>query len=125
MAEKNKDLLAWIQLALSENVGPVTFQKLMRFFGSAEEVLKHIDELASRGGSKRKIKICPEKEAEQQLKRLNEIGGKILTTESPEYPTLLKQISDAPPVLFVLLLFTTCVFGCSKSISIIYCFVIF
>lgn len=102
MAEKNKNLLAWIQLALSENVGPVTFQKLLRFFGSPEEVLKHIEELATRGGSQRKIKICPEKEAEQQLKRLEEIGGQILTTESPDYPSLLKQISDAPPVLFTL-----------------------
>lgn len=100
--EKNKDLLAWIQLSLSENVGPATFRQLMRFFGSPEEVLKHIDELAQRGGKKRQIKICPVKEAEQQLKRVEEIGGEILTTNDPNYPKLLKQISDAPPVLFVL-----------------------
>ena len=100
--EKNKDLLAWIQLSLSENVGPATFRQLMRFFGTPEEVLKHIDELAQRGGKKRQIKICPVKEAEQQLKRVEEIGGEILTTNDPNYPKLLKQISDAPPVLFVL-----------------------
>lgn len=100
--EKNKDLLAWIQLSLSENVGPATFRQLMRFFGSPEEVLKHIDELAQRGGKKRQIKICPIKEAEQQLKRVEEIDGEILTTNDPNYPKLLKQISDAPPVLFVL-----------------------
>lgn len=100
--EKNKDLLAWIQLSLSENVGPATFRQLMRFFGTPEEVLKHIDELAQRGGKKRQIKICPVKEAEQQLKRLEEIGGEILTTNDPDYPKLLKQISDAPPILFVL-----------------------
>lgn len=100
--EKNKDLLAWIQLSLSENVGPATFRQLIRFFGSPEEVLKHIDELAQRGGKKRQIKICPVKEAEQQLKRVEEIGGEILTTNDPNYPKLLKQISDAPPVLFVL-----------------------
>ena len=47
MPVENKNLLAWIQLALSENVGPVTFRQLLGFFGSAGEALKHVAEIAT------------------------------------------------------------------------------
>ncbi len=102
MSVVNKDLLAWIQLALSENVGPVTFRQLLQFFGSCEEALKHITEIAAQGGAKRKIKLCSEKMAEAQLTRAQEIDANILTYQDTNYPKLLKQISDAPPFLFVL-----------------------
>lgn len=102
MVVKNKNLLAWIQLALSENVGPVTFRQLLQFFGSCEEALKHLTEIATQGGAKRKIKLCSEKMAEAQLTRAQEIGAEILTYQDADYPKLLKQISDAPPFLFVL-----------------------
>lgn len=102
MSVASKNLLAWIQLALSENVGPVTFRQLLQFFGSAEEALKHVSEIAAQGGAKRKIKLCSEKMAEAQLVHAQEIGAEILTYQDTDYPKLLKQISDAPPFLFVL-----------------------
>ena len=102
MPTTNKNLLAWIQLALSENVGPATFRQLVKFFGSPEEALKHIDEIATRGGAKRKVKLADEKMAQAQLKRIEQIGGQILTYKDDSYPKLLKQISDAPPLLFAL-----------------------
>ena len=41
--------LAWLRLIRSENVGPVTFFELMRHFGSAEDVLQALPDLARRG----------------------------------------------------------------------------
>ncbi len=97
----NNELLDWLRLSLSENVGPTTFRQLLSFFGSATEALTHLGELAGRGG-KREIKVASEKQAEAQLKRAEKVGAKILTWKDADYPFLLKQIKDAPPVLFTL-----------------------
>ncbi len=102
MSEKNKNLVSWIQLALSENIGPVTFRHLLNYFQTPEEAIRHVKELAQRGGAKRPIKLCSEKMAEAQLQRLTEIGGKIITYQEGAYPKLLKQITDMPPFLYVL-----------------------
>ena len=44
---------AWLRLARTENVGPVTFHNLMARFGTASAALEEIPRLASRGGSGR------------------------------------------------------------------------
>src|ERR1700743_105699 len=41
---------AWLRLARTQNVGPVTFAQLIARFGSASEALKEIPRLAKRGG---------------------------------------------------------------------------
>ena len=92
----------WLRLSLSENVGPATFRQLVSYFGSAGEALKHIDELAKRGGGQRKIQVATEKQAEAQINRSEKTGAEILISSDADYPFLLKQIKDAPPVLFVL-----------------------
>ena len=97
----NSDLLDWLRLSLSENVGPTTFRQLLSFFKNAKEALAHIEELAGRGG-KREIKIATEKQAEAQVSRAEKVGATILTWKNSDYPFLLRQIKDAPPVLFVL-----------------------
>ncbi|MGN0919810.1 MAG: DNA-processing protein DprA [Alphaproteobacteria bacterium] len=97
----NLELMDWLRLSLSENVGPATFRQLLAYFGSAKEALQHLPELASRGG-KREIKIASEKQVESQLKRAEKVGATLLTWKEADYPFLLKQIKDAPPVLFVL-----------------------
>ena len=97
----NTELLDWLRLSLSENVGPATFRQLVSYFGSAKEALLHIGELAKRGG-KKEIKVANEKQAEAQLNRAEKIGAKILTWKDSDYPFLLRQIKDAPPIIFVL-----------------------
>ena len=88
----NTELLDWLRLSLSENVGPATFRQLISYFGSATEALAHIGELAKRGGSKKEIKIAGKKQAEAQLDRSQKIGATILTWKDADYPFLLKQI---------------------------------
>ena len=98
----NQKQIDWLRLSLSENVGPATFRQLVSYFGSANEALKHISELAERGGGKRKINIASEKQVEAQINRAEKIGAEILMSSEADYPFLLKQIKDAPPVLFTL-----------------------
>ena len=48
----------WLRLARTENVGPVTFDQLIRRFGSATAALEALPGLAQRGG--RAIRIADE-----------------------------------------------------------------
>lgn len=90
----------WLKLALSENVGPITFRNLLAYFGTPKEAITHLDEFARRGGRSKPIVLASEKKVTEQLKKAHELGVEILTLREPEYPRLLKKLEDAPPVLF-------------------------
>ena len=94
--------LDWLRLYLSENVGPATFKKLLDFFGSPTTALEHVEDWAQKGGAKRPIKIAEIKAVEKQLKQAEKMGVTLLFSDDTDYPNLLKQISDYPPVLYVL-----------------------
>ena len=97
-----QERIDWLKLAFSENVGPATFRKLLAIFGTVSNALKNIDNWAKQGGAKRSIKIADDKYVQQQLKQASKIGAQIILSCESEYPALLKQISDTPPVLFAL-----------------------
>ena len=91
--------LAWLRLIRSENIGPVTFRELINHFGSGIAALAAAPELAKRGG--RSIRICPEAEAERELWPLARLGGQFVAIGEPDYPTALRHIADAPPLVAV------------------------
>ncbi|MBE7636879.1 DNA-protecting protein DprA [Sneathiella sp. P13V-1] len=98
----NEERLSWLQLIRSENVGPVTFYHLLQKFGSAQKALQKVPELAKRGGAKRPIQIFSRSSALHELERLEEIGGRLVASCDPEYPPLLREIHDPPPVISIL-----------------------
>ena len=97
-----QERIDWLRLAFSENVGPATFRKLLAIFGSPQNALENIENWAKQGGARRTIKIADEKFIQQQIKQAEKIGTTILLSCDTNYPQLLKQISDAPAVLFTL-----------------------
>lgn len=97
----NQERLDWLRLARTENVGPVTFNQLMGRYGSAGEALAAIPELAAKGGLKRKLSIPSKSSVEDEMKATERLGAKIILSADADYPHLLKQLSDAPPVLAV------------------------
>ncbi|WP_135079106.1 DNA-processing protein DprA [Terasakiella sp. SH-1] len=93
--------LAWLRLIRSENVGPVTFYRLLEQFGTAKEALDAVPHLAKKGGRKKAIKICSRREALDELEQLDEIGAKMVLRDEATYPPLLAHVEDAPPILTV------------------------
>ncbi len=97
---------AWLTLIHVDKLGPVTLQKLFAHFHSAENILQ-----ASRC-ELQALKISnaiiegihtPKKDAVQRdLAWLEHENHHLLTIQDPAYPTLLKQISDPPCVLYLL-----------------------
>ncbi len=97
-----QERMDWLRLALSENVGPATFKKLLAIFGTPIHALENLESWAKQGGAKRIPKIPTDKVIHEQIKKASKIGAQILLSCDVDYPTLLKQISDRPPVLFTL-----------------------
>src|SRR5882757_10671204 len=92
---------AWLRLARTENVGPVTFRNLIARFGSASAALEELPRLAMRGGGKNFI-LPDEADAVRELDALTKLGGRMIASCEPQYPRGLAALEAPPPVLSVL-----------------------
>lgn len=101
LLQENDDLTSWLQLARCENVGPITFRHLMERYGTPEEALKALPELAAQGGLKRSLRLVSRTEIEKELASLAKFGAQLIPFNSPLYPSLLNHIDSAPPLLAV------------------------
>lgn len=91
-----------LRLIRSENVGPVTFFKLVSYFGSVEKALEGAAEMSIRGGRKRPIKITAQAEAAKELETVEKFGAQVIPFGAKDYPELLQTIHDPPPLLMCL-----------------------
>src|SRR6266700_6143798 len=91
---------------MATGIGPVRFHRLLEICGGARQAWQASDlELAAAGLERRtadslrrlRNKTTPENVAA----RLMKLGIRALTLLDGEYPALLKQVADQPPVLFV------------------------
>lgn len=89
---KDETLLDFLQLINTEKVGPVWFYRYLEKYGTAAEALKAI------GESK---KVFARKDAERELERALKQNIQIISFEDALYPDMLKEINDAPPILYV------------------------
>ena len=96
------DKLDWLRLIRSENVGPITFYRLIERFGSAASALEALPDLARRGGRSKSIKVCSRAAAESEMAELEKVGGTFVGRDEPAYPPLLACVEDAPPLITVL-----------------------
>ena len=91
----------WLRLIRTENVGPITFHRLLEQYGSARKALDVLPDLARRGGRAKPLKIPAKAEAERELAANARLGAKLLCSCEPDYPEPLAAIDDAPPVISV------------------------
>ncbi len=97
----------WIALRTMPHVGNITFRRLIDQLGSPQQVLSATEEQLStlRGISSAAITSLlhhsPHEAAERECRALVRSGARIVTLQSPEYPELLRHLTDAPPYLYV------------------------
>ena len=99
-------MIDWLALNMTPGVGPRAATKLLERFGSADSVFHaRRDELES-------LRLGPEtienimarsfhERASGELDRVKQIGGDVLILDDGSYPSLLREIDDPPPVLYV------------------------
>ncbi len=97
----------WLALNMVVGVGRTLFHRLVQGLGSPRGVfLAPINELLRIQGIGDKVageikNFDVDSTAERELRLVEKEGIRILTLESPEYPSLLKSIYDPPPILYV------------------------
>lgn len=104
----NSDLKYWLALNNIDGLGPSHHQRLLRYFrGDIERAWnsrRHDLELL--GFSEKIIQNFLQTQRNfdvtTQMETVSKLGVKLLPISSPEYPTLLKQIHDPPPLLYML-----------------------
>ena len=92
-------LVDWLRLIRSENIGPRTFRQLINRFGGAAEALEALPSLAARSLRGREIRIATLDEVLREIERSQALGVRFVATGDPDYPPLLREIADAPPVV--------------------------
>jgi DNA processing protein len=101
-----RDLL---RLTLTPGLGPVLISRLLSVLGSAERVLaasaKELERVKGIGEGRSVAFVKGLKESaslvEPELELAGKLGVSIIAQADAAYPPLLKQIHDAPPVLYV------------------------
>jgi DNA processing protein len=98
--------LAWVALTLTPGMGPTRIWKAMNRLGAAERVLEaSLTELEGAGLPAQSAQFVFEGKAkaaaEDELKRVAEAGGTILTPEDEAYPERLREIYDPPSALWI------------------------
>ncbi|MHC4616746.1 MAG: DNA-processing protein DprA [Planctomycetota bacterium] len=101
------DIEKWLQLVRAGNVGPATFGKLIRHFGSVDRALgASVSELTRVGGIGYKsaeeiARTRGQFDVVAELELADKLGVWTIHLDDERYPPVLKQIYDPPPVLYI------------------------
>ncbi len=98
--------LGWMALMLTPEMGPMRIGKAMARLGAAERVFEaSLTELEGAGLPARAAQFvfegCAFKAAEDEAKRVADVGGCFLTRGDAAYPERLLEIYDPPAVLWI------------------------
>ena len=98
--------MAWMALMLTPGMGPTRIWKAMGRLGAAERLFEaSLTELEGLGMPAASAQFVFEGKArvaaEDEMKRVAEAGGTVLTPEDAEYPERLREIYDPPAVLWI------------------------
>src|SRR5262245_28682274 len=99
----------WLQLALTEGIGPILIARLVQTAGSVEAaananaaLLRQVEGIGSAKASTiaEHLRLAAE-EVDAELSRVESSGAKLICLDDPDYPPLLREIPDPPPVLYI------------------------
>ena len=90
----------WLRLARTDNVGPVTFDQLIRRFGAADRALAALPGLAARGGGSGGMRLASEAQVEQELADGAALGARLIAACEPGFPQPLAALDPPPPLIW-------------------------
>jgi DNA processing protein len=92
--------IARLQLIRTPQIGPVTYRNLIARFGDATRAIAALPDLAARGGG-RAPPVALRAVAEREIATAARLKARHLFVDDPDYPPLLAELDDAPPVLML------------------------
>ena len=101
----NPDIIYWIASGYLEGIGPIRLKNALEIFGNIKTFFTAPTELLQQAGISAKqihtIKNIPWKIIENDLAWYEKNDCHLLTWVDEDYPKLLQETADAPPVLYV------------------------
>jgi DNA processing protein len=96
----------WLGFNLVRGIGPVRLRMLLDLFGDIQSAWEASEQILRETKLDRRslenfLKLRHEVNLDEVLRQVERAGAQVLTWDTPDYPALLRQIADAPPVLFV------------------------
>ncbi|MEO8737915.1 MAG: DNA-processing protein DprA [Edaphobacter sp.] len=103
---REKTRTAWMALTLTPGMGPTRIAKAVKALGTAEHLFEaSLTELEATGMPAQSAQFIFEGKAraaaDDEMRRVEEAGGSILTQEDEAYPERLREIYDPPAVLWI------------------------
>ncbi len=96
---------AWLRLLRAPGVGPVSFARLLQVFGEPEAVLAASADRLREAGLKPAaldwLRNPDRALLEKDMQWVSAPGHQLLSIRDEAYPTLLRDVPDPPPLLFV------------------------
>lgn len=92
--------LNWLRLIRTRHVGPVTFWRMINYFGGAEQALEFLPEFLRRGGKKDQKPISIEM-VKREHEAARKLGATLVARGEPGYPSALAHLNTPPPLLYV------------------------
>ena len=94
-----EDVINHLRLLRSRRVGPATYRRLIAEYGTAQAALEALPDVARAAGVAQ-YSICPIGVVHAELQAGKAAGARLLTDRDPLYPSALRDIADAPPLLW-------------------------
>ncbi|NOZ38232.1 MAG: DNA-protecting protein DprA [Gammaproteobacteria bacterium] len=105
MTETENGLSAWLALNRAPHLGPRSIQRLLEYYPSAIEIFAaSASELAACGLNSRQVESLSAPDwasVEIDLRWQEQARAQICVLSDAAYPTLLRQITDPPPLLYL------------------------
>ena len=95
----DQEKINWIRLVRSQNISRQNCFELIDFFGSARSALENVVEFYSKKKFQKPIAVCSQQQAEYEFEQTSKFGAKIIIFTDKQYPKLLKEIADPPPLI--------------------------
>ncbi len=100
------NLRYWVGFSKVPGIGPARLRALLDYYGDIEQAwLADPGEWRAMGLDKRSVqnlfKVRNTLDLDVELEKLDKLNVSVLTWESPHYPTLLNNIENPPPILYL------------------------
>jgi DNA processing protein len=106
VGEQKMSRLAWMALTLTPGMGPTRIARAVKALGAAQRLFEaSLTELEATGMPAQSAQFIfdgkAREVAENEIQRVSEAGGNILTQADEAYPERLREIYDPPSVLWI------------------------
>lgn len=102
IALDEEERISYLRLSRSKNIGKINFFRFLDKFGSASQAIIEIPKYLAAIKAKAEIIITSKDEAIKEIENCNKINAKLIYYTDCQYPKLLREIDDPPPLISAL-----------------------